>query len=66
MKRNYKKRCLAFGQRKRQKGGFLSILLTLARPLLISVARSIGSKLLESLGKKNFGGRKRRYPRRRK
>ena len=57
----YEKRCLAFRWKEKQKGGFLPILSTLAKPILLSVAGSIESKLLQGVDKKNFGSRKRRY-----
>ena len=53
MKRNYVKFGVwHLGGRKKQKGGFLPLLGTLARPNLLSAAGSIGSKLLEVLEKK--------------
>ena len=55
--------------RKKQKGGFLPILETIAKPFLVSAAGGIGSKPLEVAGKKIFGGkikRVRRVKRKRK
>ena len=53
MKRNHVKQGVwHLGSRKRQKGGFLPLLGTLARPFLLSAAGSIGSKLFEDVGKK--------------
>ena len=54
------------GGRKKQKGGFLHILGALARPVLVSAAGPVGGEVLKGLGKKNFGGRKRRSRRRRR
>ena len=54
------------GGRKKQKDSFLPILSTLAKPVLLSAAESIGSKLLQRVGKKIFGSRKRRYRRKRR
>ena len=48
----YEKRCLAFRWKEKQKGGFLPVLLTLAKPILLSVAGSIESKLLQGVDKK--------------
>ena len=47
-------------KRKRQRGVFLPLLGTLAKRLLESAVRTVGSKLLEKLYKKSldFGGRK--------
>lgn len=45
------------GVRKKQKGGFLHILGTLARPLLVSGTGAINGEVLKGLGKK-FGGKK--------
>lgn len=50
--------------RKKQREGFLPLLGTLARPILLFPRGSIGSKLLEGARKKLFGGRKRRRTRR--
>ena len=62
LKKNlYYKGIWHLGGRNTQKGGFLPILLTLAKPILLSTAGSIASKLLQGVGKKNSGGRKRRY-----
>ena len=44
------------GGRKKQRGGFLLILGTFANPLLGSTAGAVGSKILEKVGKKIFGG----------
>ena len=54
------------GVEKNQTGGFLRLLAPLAKPILMSVARSIGSKPLQGVGKKIFGGRTRTYKRRRR
>ena len=61
MKRTYLKRGIWHLEgRKKQKGGFLLIIGKIARPLLVSVAGAISSKLLEGVGRKIFGGRKKR------
>ena len=49
--------------RKKQKGGFLRILETIAKPFLVSAAGGIGSKPLEVAGKKIFGGKRKRVRR---
>ena len=55
MKRNYAKRGVwHLGVRKNEKRGFLHLLGTLTRPILLSAAGSIGSKLLEGVGKKHL------------
>lgn len=62
MKRTYLKRGIWHLEgRKKQKGGFLPIIGKIARPLLVSVAGAISSKLLEGVGRKIFGGRKKRW-----
>ena len=48
----------------KQKGRFLPILGSLAKPLLASVAGAVGAEILKGLGSKIFGGRKRRSRRR--
>ena len=45
------------GGEKKQKGGFLPLLGTLARPVLISAAGSISGEVLKGLGKKSLGGK---------
>ena len=45
------------GGRKIQKGGFVSILGTIARPFLVSVAGAIGGEVLKGIGNKIFGGK---------
>ena len=47
------------GGRKKQRGGFSPLWGTIARPLLVCAAGAVGSKLLESVGKKIFRDRKR-------
>ena len=42
--------------RKRQKGGFLPIVGTLAKPLLVSTAGAIGGEVLIGIGKNNIWG----------
>lgn len=54
-KKQRQTRCVAFGWYKKQRGDFLALLGTSARPLLISAAESIGSKLLKSVGKRFWG-----------
>ena len=46
--------------KKRQKGGFLPIFRTVAKPLLVSAAGAIGYDVLKRIGKKIFGRKKRR------
>ena len=46
--------------KKRQKGGFLPIFGTVAKPLLVSAAGAIGCDVLKRIGKKIFGRKKRR------
>ena len=41
--------------RKRQKGGFLPIFGTLAKPLLVSAVGTVGGAVLKRIGKKCFG-----------
>ena len=66
MKRIYIKRGIwHLSGGKKQKGDFLPILGALARPLLVYAAGAVGGKVLKGLGKKNWGGRKRRSRRRR-
>ena len=43
------------GGRKKQKVGFLPILVSLAKPLLISAAGIVGGEILKGLGSKIFG-----------
>ena len=53
MKRNYVKQGIwHLGGRNKQKGGFLLFPGTFARPISPFAAGSIGSKLLEGVGKK--------------
>ena len=55
MNRTYIKRGVwHLGGTKRQKGGFLPILGTIARPLLVSPAGAIGGEVLKGIGKKYF------------
>ena len=55
MKRTYVKRGIwTLRGRKKQKGGFLLILETIAKPFSVSAAGGIGSKLFEGVGKKNI------------
>ena len=54
------------GGRQKQKGGFLPILGTLAKPLLVSAAGAVGRVILKGLGSKTFGGGKRRRSRKRR
>lgn len=52
--------------RKKQKGGFLPILETIAKPFLVSAAGGIGSKPCwekKVAGKKIFGGKRKRVRR---
>ena len=59
MKRNYVKQGIwHLGGRNKQKGGFLLLPGTFARPISPFAAGSIGSKLLEGVGKKILRGRK--------
>ena len=44
------------GGRKRQKEGFLPILRTIAKTLLVSAAGALGGEVLKGIGKKIFGG----------
>ena len=54
MERTYIKRGFChFDGRKRQKGGCLPILETLAKPLLVSAAGAIGGEVLKGTRKKN-------------
>ena len=56
MKRTYiKKGVWHLGGRKKQKVGFLPILLALSKSILFSAAGSIGSKLLQGVGKNILG-----------
>ena len=56
MKRSYTKIGVwHLGGRKSQTGGFLPILGTLAKPILVSTAGAIGGKVLEGIGKKYLG-----------
>ena len=67
MKRTYIKQGIWYlGGRKIQKGGFLPILGTLAKPLLVSAAGAIGGEVLKGIGQKIFLGKKRRHERRTK
>ena len=55
-KRTYIKRGFwHLGGRKKQKVGFLPILVSLAKPLLISAAGIVGGEILKWLGSKIFG-----------
>ena len=55
MKRTYIKRGIwHLGGRKKQKRGFLLILVALARPLLVSTVGAVGGEVLKRLGKKGF------------
>ena len=42
--------------RKRQKGGFLPIVGTLAKPLLVSTAGAVGGEVLIGIGRNNIWG----------
>ena len=53
------------GGREKQKGGFLPILVSLAKPLLISADDDVGGEILKGLRSKIFGRGKRRSKRRR-
>ena len=67
MKRTYIKKGIWHlgGKKKTQKGGFLpQIARLIARPILTSIAGSLGTKLLGTVAKNFFGGRKRRKYRR--
>ena len=67
MKRTYiKQRIWHLGSRNIQKGGFLPILGTLAKPLLVSAASAIGGKVLKGIRQKIFWGKKRRHKRKTK
>ena len=44
------------GGRKRQKEGFLPILRTIAKTILVSAAGALGGEVLKGIGKKIFGG----------
>ena len=56
MNRTYIKRGVwHLGGRKRQIGGILPILGTIARPLLVSPAGAIGGEVLKGIGKNIFG-----------
>ena len=60
MKRTYiKQRIWHLGGRYIQKGGFLPILGTLAKPLLVSAASAIGGEVLKGIRQKIFWGKKR-------
>ena len=48
-------------KKNKQTGDFLPLLASLAKPIFMSVAESIGSWLLQGVGKKIFGGRTCRY-----
>lgn len=64
MKRTYVKRGIwNLRGRKKQKGGFLLILETIAKPFSVSAAGGIGSKLFEGVGKKIFSGKRKRVRR---
>ena len=52
------------GGREKQKGGFLPILVSLAKPLLISADDEVGGEILKGLRSKIFGRGKRRSKRR--
>ena len=52
--------------RQKQNGGFLPILGTLAKPLLVSATGTVGGVILKGLGSKVFGGGKRRRSRKRR
>ena len=61
MKRTYIKRGIwHLGGRKKQKGGFLPILRTLARPLLVSAAGVVGGEVWKGLEKNFWGGEKKK------
>ena len=46
--------------KKKKKEGFLPILGALARPLLVPAAVAVRGEVLKRLGKKNFGGEKKK------
>ena len=55
MKRSYiKSGVWHLGGRKRQKGGFLPIFGTLAKPILVSTAGAVVGEVLKGIGKKNW------------
>ena len=59
MKRAYiKLRIWHLGGRKKQRGGFLPILGALAKPLLVSAAGAVCGEVLNRLGKKFWGKKK--------
>ena len=53
------------GGREKQKGGFLPVLVSLDKPLLISTDDAVGEEILKGLRSKIFGRGKRRSKRRR-
>ena len=58
---------MAFGwKKKNKKEGFLPVLESLAKPLLISAAGTAGGEILKGLGSKILGKRKRRSKRTRR
>ena len=54
------------GRKKKQKRGFLPILGSLVKPLLVSAASVVGGEILKGLGSKIFGRGKRRSKRRKR
>ena len=67
MKRSYiKSGVWHLGGRKRQKGGFLPIFGTLAKPILVSTAGAVVGEVLKGIGKKKIGRKQRRQKRRTK